>query len=94
MRVALPALLNRFPTLRLGLPQHEADLLATAWEDNDPDHTRKRDLLQDIVTALGLTPACWGKGRGYLAGFRGDVGWECRAAPTARCSSTAPWLAR
>ncbi|MEV6149632.1 hypothetical protein AB0L53_04755 [Nonomuraea sp. NPDC052129] len=46
---------------RTRLPQHEADLLATAWQDHDPDHTRKRNLLQDIVTALVLTPARWGK---------------------------------
>ncbi|MFG1963020.1 hypothetical protein [Nonomuraea sp. NPDC049028] len=66
---------------RTRLPQHEADLLATAWQDHDPDHTRKRNLLQDIVTALVLTPARWGKGRGYLAGFRGNVGIDTTAAP-------------
>ncbi|MEU7004298.1 hypothetical protein [Nonomuraea sp. NPDC046570] len=52
-----------------------------AWEDDDPDRTRKRDLLQDIVTALVLTPVRWGKGRGYLAGFRGDVGIDTTAVP-------------
>ncbi|MFG1617856.1 hypothetical protein ACGFI3_34295 [Nonomuraea wenchangensis] len=66
---------------RTRLPQHEADLLATAWEDTDRDHTRKRDLLQDIVTALVLTPVRWGKGRGYLTGFHGDVGIDTTAAP-------------
>lgn len=66
---------------RTRLPQHEADLLANTWEDNDPDHTRKRDLLQDIVTALVLTPVGWGKGRGYMEGFRGDVGIDTTAAP-------------
>ncbi|MEV4375194.1 hypothetical protein AB0J71_49700 [Nonomuraea sp. NPDC049637] len=66
---------------RTRLPQHEADLLATAREDDDPDHTRKRDLLQDLVTALVLTPARWSKGRGYLAGFGGDVGIDTTAAP-------------
>ncbi|MEO3873674.1 hypothetical protein ABGB18_33100, partial [Nonomuraea sp. B12E4] len=66
---------------RTRLPQHEADLLATAWEDDDPDHTRKRNLLQEVVTALVLTPVRWGKGRGYLAEFRGDVGIDTTAAP-------------
>ncbi|TDD00512.1 hypothetical protein E1292_28555 [Nonomuraea deserti] len=66
---------------RTRLPQHEADLLATAWQDDDPDHTRKRNLLQHLVTALVLTLVRWGKGRGYLAGFRGDVGIDTTAVP-------------
>jgi len=66
---------------RTRLPQHQADLLATAWQDDDPGHTRKRNLLQDIVTALVLTPARWSKGRGHLAGFRGDVGIDTTATP-------------
>ncbi|GAA3838657.1 hypothetical protein GCM10022226_71190 [Sphaerisporangium flaviroseum] len=66
---------------RIRLPQHEADLLATAWQDDDPDHIRKRDLLQDIVTALVLTPARWGKGRGYLAGFWRRRRHDTTAAP-------------
>ncbi|NYF42875.1 hypothetical protein [Streptosporangium sandarakinum] len=66
---------------RTRLPQHEADLLATAWQDDDPDHTRTRGLLQDVVTALVLTPVRWSKGRGYLAGFSGDVGIDTTAAP-------------
>jgi hypothetical protein len=66
---------------RTRLPQHEADLLATVWEDDDPDHIRKRNLLQDIVTALVLTPVRWAKGRGYLARFRGDVGIDTTAVP-------------
>ncbi|MET8339199.1 hypothetical protein [Streptosporangium canum] len=72
-----PARHNR----RTRLPQHEADLLATAWQDDDPDHARKRDLPQDIVAALVLTPDRWGKGRGYLAGFGGNVGIDTTAAP-------------
>ncbi|MEV6149626.1 hypothetical protein AB0L53_04725 [Nonomuraea sp. NPDC052129] len=39
-----------------------------------PACSRKRELLQDIVTALVLTPVRWAKGRGYLRHFRGDVG--------------------
>lgn len=66
---------------RTRLPQHEADLVATAWEDDDPDHIRKRNLLQDIVTALVITPVRWGKGCGYLAGFRGHVGIDTTAVP-------------
>ncbi|MEU6999678.1 hypothetical protein, partial [Nonomuraea sp. NPDC046570] len=54
---------------RARLPQHQADALATAWEDDDPAHSRKRELLQDIVTALVLTPVRWAKGRGYLRHF-------------------------
>ncbi|WP_051753399.1 hypothetical protein [Streptosporangium amethystogenes] len=66
---------------RTRLPQHQADLLAAAWQDDDPGHIRKRDLLQDIVTALVLTPVRWSKGRGHLAGFRGDVGIDTTATP-------------
>ncbi|MEU7002241.1 hypothetical protein, partial [Nonomuraea sp. NPDC046570] len=47
---------------RARLPQHQADVLADAWEDDDPAHSRKRELLQDIVTALVLTPVRWAKG--------------------------------
>ncbi|MFK4039372.1 hypothetical protein ACI2LC_26545 [Nonomuraea wenchangensis] len=66
---------------RARLPQHQADVLATAWEHDDPAHARKRELLQDIVTALVLTPVRWAKGRGYLRHFRGDVGIDTTAAP-------------
>ncbi|MGI5286689.1 hypothetical protein ACQEVF_25585 [Nonomuraea polychroma] len=66
---------------RARLPQHQADALATAWEDDDPAHSHKRELLQDIVTALVLTPVRWAKGRGYLRHFRGDVGIDTTATP-------------
>ncbi|MET7459623.1 hypothetical protein [Nonomuraea sp. NPDC005501] len=66
---------------RARLPQHQADTLATAWADDDPAHSHKRELLQDIVTALVLTPVRWAKGRGYLRHFRGDVGIDTTAAP-------------
>ncbi|RSN08361.1 hypothetical protein DMB42_20160 [Nonomuraea sp. WAC 01424] len=66
---------------RARLPQPDADQLATTWEDTDPEHTRLRDLLQNIVTALVLTPVKWAKGRGYLAGFQGDVGIDTTAVP-------------
>ncbi|MEV1242722.1 hypothetical protein [Nonomuraea sp. NPDC049750] len=66
---------------RARLPQQQADALATAWEDDDPEHSRKRELLQDIVTALVLTPVRWAKGQGYLRHFRGDVGIDTTATP-------------
>ncbi|GAA3257727.1 hypothetical protein [Nonomuraea helvata] len=66
---------------RARLPQQQADTLATAWEDDDPAHSRKRELLQDIATALVLTPVHWAKGRGYLHHFRGDVGIDTTATP-------------
>ncbi|MGI5293056.1 hypothetical protein ACQEVF_58450 [Nonomuraea polychroma] len=66
---------------RARLPQQQADALATAWEDDDPAHSHKRELLQDIVTALVLTPVRWAKGRGYLRHFRGDVGIDTTATP-------------
>ncbi|PZG24666.1 hypothetical protein C1I98_35295 [Spongiactinospora gelatinilytica] len=67
---------------RARLPQHQADHLATAWEDDDVGHARKRQVLQQIVTALVLTPARRAKGRGYLRGFAGDIGIDTTAAPT------------
>lgn len=39
---------------RARLPQHLADRHAAAWHDDDPEHRRRRDLLQTIVTALVL----------------------------------------
>ncbi|HEX4812255.1 MAG TPA: hypothetical protein VFV66_05830, partial [Nonomuraea sp.] len=63
------------------LPRHQADALAAAWEDDDPAHSHKRELLQDIATALVLTPVRWAKGRGYLRHFRGNVGIDTTAAP-------------
>ncbi|MEV8637017.1 hypothetical protein AB0395_35790 [Streptosporangium sp. NPDC051023] len=66
---------------RACLPQHEADRLATAWEDDDLEHHRRRDLLQEIVTALVPTPVRWAKGRGCLANFQGDMGLDTTAVP-------------
>ncbi|MEV4889910.1 hypothetical protein AB0K48_11035 [Nonomuraea sp. NPDC055795] len=65
---------------RSRLPQAEADHLAAAWDD-EPEHQYKRTLLQNIVTKLVLTPVRRAKGRGYLAGFRGDVGIDTTAVP-------------
>ncbi|MET8047824.1 hypothetical protein ABZU75_09480 [Streptosporangium sp. NPDC005286] len=42
---------------RTRLPQHKAVQHAAAWEDDDPEHRRRRDLLQTIVTSLILTPS-------------------------------------
>ncbi|MFI0424061.1 hypothetical protein [Spongiactinospora sp. 9N601] len=67
---------------RARLPQHQADHLATAWEDDDVGHARKRQVLQQIVTALVLTPVRRAKGRGYLRSFAGDIGIDTTAAPT------------
>ncbi|MFI6816143.1 hypothetical protein ACIBG7_27320 [Nonomuraea sp. NPDC050328] len=75
---------------RARLPQHEADQYAIAWHDKHPERTRKRDLLQDIVTALVLTPVRWAKGRGYLAGFHGDVGIDTTAAPSLPTAPSSP----
>ncbi|MGI5286708.1 hypothetical protein ACQEVF_25680 [Nonomuraea polychroma] len=66
---------------RARLPQHQADHLATAWEDGDPGHAHKRQVLQQIVTALVLAPVRRAKGRGYLRGFAG-IGIDTTAAPT------------
>ncbi|MEU7831461.1 MULTISPECIES: hypothetical protein [unclassified Nonomuraea] len=46
-----------------------------------PARSHKRELLQDIVTALVLTPVRWAKGRGYLRHFRGDIGIDTTATP-------------
>ncbi|MER5317791.1 hypothetical protein [Streptosporangium roseum] len=40
---------------RARLPRSDAGRPAAAWEDDDPDHARRRNLLQEIVTALVLT---------------------------------------
>ncbi|MFI6599107.1 hypothetical protein ACIBHX_22845 [Nonomuraea sp. NPDC050536] len=66
---------------RTRLAQHEADQVSEAWDDDDPEHRRKRELLQQVVTWLVLTPVRWAKGRGYLAGFHGDVGIDGTAVP-------------
>ncbi|MEU6718945.1 alpha/beta hydrolase [Nonomuraea sp. NPDC046802] len=41
---------------RARLPQHQADALAAAREDDDPERSRKRELLQEIVTASPARP--------------------------------------
>ncbi|MGI5286696.1 hypothetical protein ACQEVF_25620 [Nonomuraea polychroma] len=67
---------------RARLPQHEADRHAAAWDDDDPEHQRKRDLLQTIVTRLVLTPIGHTKGRRALKHYQGDVGIDATVLPT------------
>ncbi|GAA4234274.1 hypothetical protein FHR32_002741 [Streptosporangium album] len=67
---------------RTRLPPKDADAYAAAWDDDDPEHQRKRALLQDIVTRLVLTPVHRARGRGYLAHYGSDVGIDATAIPT------------
>ncbi|MEU9835894.1 hypothetical protein AB0D67_30535 [Streptosporangium sp. NPDC048047] len=67
---------------RRRLTAAEADAYTSAWDDDEPEHQRKRDLLQDIVTRLVLTPVRRARGRGYLAHYGGDVGIDATAIPT------------
>ncbi|WP_143121016.1 hypothetical protein [Streptosporangium canum] len=67
---------------RTRLPRHKAIQHAVAWEDDDPEHRRLRDLLQTIVTNLILAPVVQDKGRRYFKYYQGHVGIDATAMPT------------
>ncbi|WP_158709006.1 hypothetical protein [Streptomyces sp. NRRL S-920] len=65
-----PARCNR----RRRLPLTEAAVFAAAWEDDDPEHLRKKAVLQQICTALITETVRADRRCGALKHWRGDIG--------------------
>jgi len=64
---------------RRRLPLDEAAAFAAAWEDDDPEHIRKRAVLQQICTALITNTIRIARRCGALKHWRGDVGIDATA---------------
>ena len=66
---------------RRRLPQALADAHAATWEDNDPEHARRRAVLQEISDRLVLISVRLAIGRGAFKHWNGDVGADTTAVP-------------
>lgn len=64
---------------RRRLPLEEAAVFAAAWEDDDPDHVRKKTVLQQICTGLITTTVTIARRCGALKHWHGDVGVDATA---------------
>ncbi|WP_150494604.1 hypothetical protein [Streptomyces kanamyceticus] len=64
---------------RRRLPLDEAARLAAAWEDDDPEHIRKKAVQQQICTALVTTTIHIARRCGALRHWQGDVGIDATA---------------
>jgi hypothetical protein len=65
---------------RRRLPRPEADAHA-AWEDSDPEHARRRAVLQQVSDAFVLAPVRHARDRGWFKGWPGDVGVDMTGVP-------------
>jgi hypothetical protein len=59
---------------RRRLPLEEATVHAAAWEDADPEHVRRRTVLQQVSDAFVLSPVRTAISHGLMRGWPGDVG--------------------
>ncbi|MCC3769847.1 hypothetical protein [Streptomyces sp. UNOC14_S4] len=66
---------------RRRLPADEAALHAAAWEDDDPEHLRRRRLLQEISDRLVLVTVRLAHKRGLFKGWKGDIGIDTTPLP-------------
>ncbi|MEV7928525.1 hypothetical protein [Kitasatospora sp. NPDC088779] len=66
---------------RRRLPLTEAAVHASAWEDADAEHVRRRDLLQQISDRLVLVTVQLAHRRGLFKGWQGDAGTDTTAFP-------------
>jgi hypothetical protein len=66
---------------RRRLPRDQADAHATTWEDSDPEHLRRRAVLQQVSDAFVLAPVRHAIARGWLRGWPGDVGVDMTGVP-------------
>jgi hypothetical protein len=67
---------------RRRLPEEEAAIAAAAWEDTDPEHVRRRKLLQEISDRLVLVTVRLAHRRGHFTGWRGDIGVDTTSVPS------------
>lgn len=64
---------------RRRLPMGEAARLAAAWEDDNPEHIRKKTVLQQICMALISMTVKITLGCGVLKHWKGDIGIDATA---------------
>ncbi|MEV0115921.1 hypothetical protein AB0H77_22185 [Streptomyces sp. NPDC050844] len=64
---------------RRRLPLGQAAGVAAAWEDEAPEHLRKKEVLQQICTRLITTTVKIALGSGAMKHWRGDVGVDATA---------------
>ncbi|MFJ9851166.1 hypothetical protein [Streptomyces sp. NPDC101150] len=67
---------------RRRLPQEEAARHAAAWEDDHPEHLRRRETLQKISDGLVLVTVRLAHRRGLLKSWKGDVGVDATSLPS------------
>ena len=66
---------------RSGLPQNLADAHAATWQDTDPEHERRRKVLQEISDRLVLISVRLAMRHGAFKHWNGDVGADTTAVP-------------
>ncbi|QMU72863.1 hypothetical protein [Streptacidiphilus sp. P02-A3a] len=66
---------------RRRLPLDQASAHAAAWEDTDPEHLRRRTVLQQVSDAFVLAPVRHTLDHGWLKGWPGDVGVDMTGVP-------------
>ncbi|GHF46166.1 hypothetical protein [Streptomyces morookaense] len=66
---------------RRHLPADEAAEHAAAWEDEDAEHLRRRQLLQEISDRLVLVTVRLARKRGLFKGWKGDIGIDTTPVP-------------
>ncbi|WP_327129408.1 hypothetical protein [Streptomyces sp. NBC_01727] len=66
---------------RRRLPEDEAADIAAAWQDSDPEHVRRRALLQEISDRLVLVTVRLAHHRGLFKSWQGDIGADTTPIP-------------
>jgi len=66
---------------RRRLPRDQAAAHAATWEDIDPEHLRRRAVLQQVSDTFVLAPVRHAIDRGWLRGWPGDVGVDMTSVP-------------
>ena len=62
-------------------PLDQAAAHAAAWEDTEPEHLRRRLVLQQVSDAFVLAPVRTAIARGLMRGWPGDIGVDITAVP-------------
>jgi hypothetical protein len=66
---------------RRRLPAEQATAVRASWEDTDPEHARRRALLQEISDLLVLVTVQLAHRRGLFKGWPGDIGADTIPIP-------------
>ncbi|WP_059007003.1 hypothetical protein [Streptomyces specialis] len=67
---------------RRRLPEADAARAAAAWESTDPEHVRRRRLLQEISDRMVLVTVHLAHRRGHFKSWNGDVGVDTTSIPS------------